>query len=267
MKHPSIASTTLAVASLLAVFSTSHLRSGEMAPVASPAPVVMEDSSGWEFTIAPYLLMAGVDGSFEVGPFSGDFDKGFSDILDNLDAGFILAAQARYNRFSLLADFIYLGLSTSGDADRQFYEDAKLSLDTILFTAIAAYRVHECESSFIDIGVGGRVLWVDSDLNLRDRQGRLPSIDVGDDSTNADALVALRLGYNVGEKWKIRLYGDVGAGDSDLTWQVSANLGYAFCERATLFGGYRHIGYEWDGDRASADIAFSGPQIGLAIHF
>ena len=45
------------------------------------------DVDGWEFTVAPYLWMAGPDGDVTVKGTKSSVDADFGDILDNLDVG------------------------------------------------------------------------------------------------------------------------------------------------------------------------------------
>ena len=48
------------------------------------------------------------------------------------------------------------------------------------------------------------------------------SWNVGSSSSNSRATVFLN------EKWYLPLYDDIGTGDSDLTWQLGAGIGYRF---------------------------------------
>jgi hypothetical protein len=79
---------------------------------------------------------------------------------------------------------------------------------------------------------------------------------------------AVRAGLIFAERWVLSLYGDVGAGDSDITWQVWGTLGYWCTENLLIAGGYRHLAYEWDGQGDDElDIQFSGPVLGVHFRF
>ncbi|MEJ2580725.1 MAG: hypothetical protein P8127_03645 [Acidobacteriota bacterium] len=50
--------------------------------LASPQAAAQSGSNGWEFSIAPYLVAAGMDGSITVKGIEADVDVPFSDIID-----------------------------------------------------------------------------------------------------------------------------------------------------------------------------------------
>ncbi|MGB5567908.1 MAG: hypothetical protein WBM81_01280 [Sedimenticolaceae bacterium] len=60
-------------------------------------------------------------------------------------------------------------------------------------------------------------------------------------------------------------YGDVGTGDSDLTWQGRLGLGYRFDEVDAIFG-YRYLDYDIGGTDID-DITIKGPYAGVKMHF
>src|SRR5262245_49062112 len=74
----------------------------------TPPPVEPE----WEFTVVPYVWAAGLDGTVgEFGLPPVDVDLSFSDILDHFDIGLMGAAEARYDRFSVATDLLWIKLS------------------------------------------------------------------------------------------------------------------------------------------------------------
>lgn len=60
----------------------------------------------WNVQVTPYVWASGFGG--DVTPFSGAptlfFDKSFSEVMEDVDAAFFLAAYARKDRFVLLGD-------------------------------------------------------------------------------------------------------------------------------------------------------------------
>ena len=59
-----------------------------------------------------------------------------------------------------------------------------------------------------------------------------------------DAIVGLRGRRNIGgEQWFVTYYADVGAGDSDLTWQANVGAGYAFGWGDVVLA-YRYLDYD-----------------------
>lgn len=59
---------------------------------------------------------------------------------------------------------------------------------------------------------------------------------------------------------------DAGTGDSDLTWQAAAGLGYTFGwgDVAII---WRYLDYDLPSDAKVADMNFSGPEAGVIFRW
>ena len=62
------------------------------------------------------------------------------------------------------------------------------------------------------------------------------------------------------------LRADIGTGDSSLTWQLTAGLGYSFSWGDLLFV-YRHLEYQQDDGELLERLALSGPAFGASFRF
>ncbi len=93
---------------------------------------------------------------------------------------------------------------------------------------------------------GSRYLWLDAELKveasdpLGSRQAR-----VSDSGDVWDRVVGINGQINPKEKWYPPYYLDVETGDSDLTWQACAGVGYSFKKLDALLG-YRYMDWEFD---------------------
>jgi len=65
-------------------------------------------------------------------------------------------------------------------------------------------------------------------------------------------------------KWFIPYYVDVGAGQSQLTWQVSAGVGYQF-DWGSVLATWRYLDYDFDSDSKIESLSLNGPTIGVAF--
>jgi hypothetical protein len=65
----------------------------------------------------------------------------------------------------------------------------------------------------------------------------------------------------------VSYYADVGAGDSDITWQLAGSLDYQINETWAFSFGYRHMAWEFSDPVVLGDVALSGPVIGTRISF
>ena len=61
-------------------------------------------------------------------------------------------------------------------------------------------------------------------------------------------------------------YFDMGAGDSDFTWQGIAGLGYAF-HWGEIAAVWRYLYYDLSSGSAINDMNFSGPAIGVTFRW
>ena len=61
-------------------------------------------------------------------------------------------------------------------------------------------------------------------------------------------------------------YADIGAGDSDLTWQAMAGIGYSYGWGDVLLT-YRHLSYDEGTDGLVQDLELSGPAIAVNFRF
>ena len=76
---------------------------------------VADTSDSWEFHIAPYAWLAGLDGSVATLPGlpPADIDIDFyDDILGNINGAFMLVGEARKGRFGITMDLVYTDIET-----------------------------------------------------------------------------------------------------------------------------------------------------------
>jgi hypothetical protein len=123
--------------------------------------------------------------------------------------------------------------------------------------AVAGARV-------LDLGeeLGWEVSGNVGSIPLEARQGHLVS-----DLLNWDAVVGLRGRLLFGaDRWFVSYYADVGAGDSDGTWQVVAGLGHSF-RWGDVLAAWRHVDYQLQPGQAIESVTFDGPAVGFAIRW
>ena len=62
-------------------------------------------TEGLNLELTPYFWAAGVDGKVSASGQTVNFDRSFSDIINNVDAAFMGLAVVSYDRFVLYADY------------------------------------------------------------------------------------------------------------------------------------------------------------------
>jgi hypothetical protein len=221
---------------------------------------------GWEFQIAPYLWMAGMDG--DVGLLPGvppaDVDASFSDILDNLDFAFMLAGEARKGRGGVLGDIVYMDLGASGATPGPLYSTAKLDSRARLATVAGFWSPWRDGAAAVDFLAGARFWAVDTKLSLG--AGFLPATSASHDENWIDPFVGARLKGPLGGD---KVFGSLGliAGGfgvgADVMWDAVANIGYRWTDGFSTTLGYRYLSVDYSDGDFVWDVDMHGPTVAL----
>jgi hypothetical protein len=235
----------------------------------SGAPVSAQDASpeGWQWGAELYFWGASLGGSTTSG---GDVDIGIDTIIDDLKFGAMGTVAARKGDWGLFADMIYLDLGDSASTTANigpisFPVSASIDLKGFITTAGVGYRVYDQGGTSIDATGGIRYLWLDATLDVS-----VPSITRSvreeESGSNWDAVVGFRGKTDLNDKWYLTYYADIGAGDSDLTWQALAAVNYRL-SRVDLSLGYRYLEWDFDDFGPFNDLDLSGAFAGVKIPF
>jgi hypothetical protein len=248
-------------------------------------PVVAMSAEEWHFGITPYLWLPNIEasGATEPPPDGGQpaFEVGPVDYLDNLDFVLMLAGEARRGGWSLRADVIYLDFSnqrsrvetiTGPGGQIEIPVDAGTKSS---FTGLEAqvtmgrWLLDEPKRS-VEIFGGLRYLDINFDLDWEfdtplDLLPQSGHIEQG--AAPLDLIVGTNARFGLGDgKWFVPLHADLGTGDSNLTWQLSAGVGYSFSWGDLLLV-YRHLEYQQDDGELLESLALSGPAMGASFRF
>ena len=235
-------------------------------PPAQADEAVADDN--WHLTGELYLWGASVDGRTRLG---GNVEVSIGDLLDNLDMAFMGGLEARKGKWSLIGDLIYLDVSadkTGSLTDQELVTfTADANVEGWVSNLLAGYRLADTGAGYADIVFGARYLDLDTSLKVSANVASPPpdlSFAAGENFW--DAVAGFRGGIGLPGSFYVPYYVDIGAGQSDLTWQVIVGVGWRpKWGEVTL--AYRHI--EWDFDKGSAvtDINFSGPGVSFRYNF
>ena len=190
-------------------------------------------------------------------------DEANANAIDSLDAIFMGSYELRQNKWSFIADLIYLKMSgdTQGINPNVNYN---LEITAKLFGFYGGYNLVNENNMDINFIAGLRYFSLGLDITRSGGNifnGTLsPSID------NYDAVIGLRGEYTLNAQWYIPYHFDIGAGDSDLTWQASASIGYKF-SWGDVIGTYRYMHYDKGSSLLIKDFNLYGPKLGVVFHF
>jgi len=261
---------------------SSLLRAEQIVEVPQPteASVVPKQNSGLKHTLSIYGWLPTLNGdvTFKIPNTPEDpnppedGDTATSSLVDKLDMVFMGSYEVRKEKWSLLFDTIYLKLSDSQSNSVTLppilnQSSLKVSSEqevTMLFLdAYAGYTTIERSNFTLDALVGVRYFYlgVDTTFAVNNREITLsPSIEF------YDALIGFKGEIALSEHWYLPYKFDIGAGDSKLTWQTEASLGYRF-DWGDILATYRHIHYDKSDSLLIEEIDIYGPKLGVVFHF
>ena len=217
----------------------------------------------WQNNVFLYGLFASIGGDARFGPIEQPVDVNFGDILDNLQMGFLGAYRGSNDRFSVVADAVFLALGNSKDTGLVRRAD----LDMLIVDVTAGYRF----SDNIEAFAGLRATDVSTKIGVGDPviQEFKPSKTFYDPIFGARVMAPL----DEGRKWWLQSRGDIGGfgASMDFTWQAMAHVGFKPSEWISIWGGYRAIGQDFDDageqERFGMDVTYHGPVFGVGFHF
>lgn len=216
----------------------------------------------WDFTGYLYLWTPALSGETTTG---GSIDVSFSDILDNLDFALMGAVEARRGRFSIFVDALYLDLSDDQDAAVGPGVPANADVDVrgTVFSGSVGYDLIDNTDTRLAVLGGFRGMDLDTSANLSVASG---SQRISGGINNWDAIIGLRGTTQIADRWGVSYYADIGAGESELTAQLSAALNYRINSWDLAFG-YRYLTWDLGDAQVLSDLTFQGPFIGARFGF
>ena len=262
---------TLAAAALVAATS--------MLPTAASA----QTSEKWEFLASLYGYFPTIGGKTGFPERNGGSSASVDadTILKNLEFVFMGSFAAQKGRWGAFTDVIYMDVGNTKSDTREFSvggiglpADASASVRYDLtgwgWTIAGYYNLASDPAFTFDVLGGARLLDIEQKINwqLSGNIDGIPSNGHQGNSdanlSNWDAIIGLKGRYKFGEgrRWYVPYYVDVGTGESDLTWQAVAGLGYSF-HWGELFANWRYLDYNFKSGDKIEDLHFSGPSIGV----
>jgi hypothetical protein len=258
--------------------------------LAAMAPLPTQAATGdgdWQWNATVYLWLPSLGGETSFPP-DGDgpsIDVSADAILDSLNFAFMGAFEGRRGPWGFATDVIYLDLGASEKATRDFgigqaeipasvNADLRLDMTGWLWTLAGSYAVVEQDGLSVNVLAGARMLDLQEDLrwNINGDISTLPVLDSSGSSTTKDtqwdAIVGVkgRVTFGADRQWYVPYYLDVGTGDSDLTWQGMAGVGYSF-DSIDVTGVWRYLDYDLGDSTPIKSIDFNGAALGVTFRF
>ncbi len=229
------------------------------------------ENSGWEHKVVLYGWLATFDGTLTYALPGGEKQESDAGVIDALDGIFMGTYEVRKDKFSFLSDVVYLGMS-GGETIAEDLGKGRLEttvaeeFDAWVVSLYGGYNIIDSAGSTLDIIAGMRYFSLDVDASIDLPGNRLPTIQLSPSFEVYDALIGVKGNFNINENWYVPYVFDIGAGDTDLTWQAQASIGYRF-GWGDVLATYRYLHYEKDDLRLVEDFDLYGPKVGVVFHF
>ena len=231
------------------------------------------EPQGWKIETTPYLWAAGLEGDVTVNGQKADFEKSFGDIFESVDMAGSILGVVQYNRFLLWAQADYFSMSTENLDIEDRPDGGELDVQMMLGELAVGYQLDGwMEGQTFDVLVGVRSLTFDNELTVYDK-GTVSTEDPGQDS-RVDGIIVLRPSIPIlpskidGLRFNPSLA--IGAGDSDLVYELFPQIRYQITDHVAARLGYRTVGYKLKGDKNEdneLNVNLAGLIVGVGVTF
>jgi hypothetical protein len=250
-----------------------------------PAAASAQTSDQWQYgaVIYGWLPTIGGNTTFPAGTGS-DIDVDAKTILSHLKFTFMGSFEARKSQWGAFTDLIYLNVGGSKSDTRDVTigglplpagvtGNFNLDIKSTIWTIAGEYRIATDPTASVDLLAGARLADVRQSLgwNFSADLGPLNPSRSGNKDVNIsdwDAIVGAkgRVAISDDRAWFVPWYADVGAGQSELTWQAIGGIGYSF-KWGEIIGAWRYMDYKFKSGSPIEKLTLNGPAIGVAFRW
>lgn len=245
-----------------------------------------EISDDWQFGAAIYGWFPDIGGHSALPPDGGStFAIDIGTILDHLEMTGQGSFEIQKGHWGAFTDIVYLDVGASKSATRQLEvggnplpagvtADLDFDLKSTIWTLAGSRRTVASAETTVDLLAGARLARFKQTLawEFTGNLGPIaPPPRTGSRNGSVDqwdAIIGVKGRRLLGadRRWVIPFYADIGAGDSDLTWQAMLGLGYAF-DWGDVDLVWRYLDYDLTSGGAIEDMNFNGPALGAKFRW
>lgn len=228
--------------------------------------------------IGGYGFLSDIGGETKVGNTTTEVDVPFSDLLENLDMGFMGFAEHRRGKWSFIGDLFYAKISVDNTVALSSATSVTLDVEVkqIMAEGFIGYRMFEKDHGDARLGIDilGGVRYNNIDITIGVEAtlvGLTTSASRNPNEDWADGVIAVRTQYGLNNGWGASGWADIGKGSDSSSYQLAGFVNYRFDNNFRLFGGYRYLDFEHEvgsgASRVELDLNFSGPMLGVTYRF
>jgi hypothetical protein len=251
------------------------------APAAAQSALPPWEAGKWQFSASLNGFVPAIDGkvNYAGDTRSSDIHVSMRGVLSNLKMTFQGSLDVHNGRWGIFNDVVYANIGGVRSQTCDFSlgnigipatatTDLNLGVKATVWTVAGEYRVVSDPAWTVDLLAGDRLLdikttlgfSINGDLGPIVLPGRSGNKEVSDSLWDGVVGVKGRYTFADGRKWFLPFYLDVGTGQTKLTWQAVAGVGYGF-HRGDLVATYRYLDWNAKSGKSVEDLSFGGPMI------
>lgn len=256
------------------VVSGLALAGGDIVPVEPVVETPVEDTNTWKNEVTIYAWLPSISANTPLSdttntsntstPLSNyDYSIDAGDIIDSLEMVFMGGYSGRNDTWSVFGDVIYMDVGSSKShtfPHIDYVANVDIDIQALLINAGVGYNLVNTSAGILDVTAGVRYL----DLEFDFTTNRFDALSKSKDFT--DFFIGVRGNKNINENWYIPYEADIGTGDSELSWQLFAGVGYRY-DWGDIKLGYRYLEYDMEDGALVEDLTLNGPVLGVSIKF
>jgi hypothetical protein len=227
------------------------------------------EPQGWKFEVTPYVWLAGLEGDITVNGQKAEFEKSASDLLDYVDAGMSIRLGAEYNRVMIGALVDYFSLSTDALDAEDRPQGGSFDAKSLMVEGAVGYRVNGwSEGQSFGLMVGVRSLQMENDLEIYEHGKFSKETDVTD--AMFYVLPSMPVFPSKIDGLRFNPILGIGAGDSDLAYELFPQFQYQITDKVAARLGYRTVGWKFKGDNNEdneLNVRLAGLIAGVGVTF
>jgi hypothetical protein len=209
------------------------------------------------FSLVPYVWLAALDGALVVNNVNTPVDIGLGDVFSNLDPALSLHFEGRSGRYSYWIDGMYLNLSS--DPLTVSGRTIETSFEYVITEFAFTFHASESKAG-IEPFVGGRY----TNLYARVTATSQPPLSASGRNDWFDPFIGVRLTTYFTPRLPAVVRADIGGFGlgSDLTWGITAGLGFHLTDHIVLTGAYRLLDVDYRSDNGVRSFEYNAQQSG-----
>ncbi len=257
------------------------------APAAAQSAQPGWESPKWHFAATLYGYVPTIDGKVNYAEDSrvSDIHVSMNDVLSHLKMAFMGTLDVHNGRWGIFNDVFYADLGGVKSRGRDFSigniglpasttTDLSLDLKTTIWTVAGEYRLATDPAWTVDLLAGARLLDIKPTLGYSITGDVGPVVLPGRSGTKKvseslwDGIVGVkgRYAFENDRKWFLPFYLDVGTGQTKLTWQAAAGVGYGY-HWGDVVAIWRYMDWNAKSGKSVENLNLNGPMIGVTFRW